>query len=97
MKPLILLAALSFATVPAFAGPKDAPFIDSKSSALQKRIENDVASGNLTKTDADELKVGLQRIQRIEDQAQRSGVITPRTRADMRRGLAKLEKDIERR
>ena len=93
MKPRLfsLLMLIPFAA--ALADPDPAPFINQQIKALTKQIADDLASGKLTQTDADELKQAVDHVKNVEAS---EPSLTPRTRADLREELSKITKDLER-
>lgn len=92
---LVSAALFSFALFAA-AAPDAAPLVDARSKALEKKIQADLASGAISKIDGDELQRKLSRVKRMEEDAQRSGRITGKTRGDLRESLAKLDEDLAR-
>ncbi len=97
MKPFTIFALTVFAIATAvIAAPTDAPHIDSRIEALQARIDSGLKSGKLTQTEGNSLNRELDHIKKTEEQVRRTGTITPRTRANLRRDLEKLEQAIER-
>ena len=75
------LALLSLA-----AGAMAAPGIDVQLTKLEKRVDNDLASGALTKSDGDELKREIGHVKSIKDTEPR---LTRATRRDLRQDVAK--------
>lgn len=97
MKRIALLAIASIAILTsAIADPTDAPFIDKRIKALETRIEAGLKSGRLTTVEGNSLNRELNQIKKTEEQVRRTGTITPRTRANLRGDLEKLENNIER-
>ena len=93
MKPRLfsLLMVIPFAA--ALADPDPAPFINHQIKELTKQIASDLASGKLTKTDADELSQAVEHVKNVEAS---EPSLTPRTRADLREDLSRITKDLER-
>lgn len=87
-----LLLLLPLARI-ASADPDPAPFINGQIKQLNKKIADDLASGALTKADADELKREVDHVQKVEDS---EPSLTPKTRANLREDLSKISKDLER-
>ena len=71
----------------------DAPFINHQIKQLTKQIADDLATGKLTQTDADELTQQVQHVQTVEAS---EPSLTPRTRADLREDLSKITRDLTR-
>lgn len=93
MKPRLLLVLLLLPLATAMAAPDAAPFINHQIKALTKQIADDLTTGKLTKTDADEL---TQQVQHVQDVENSEPSLTPRTRADLREDLSKITKDLAR-
>lgn len=71
---------LGASTLPAFAGD-NTPRIDRRQANQERRIDEGVASGELTKREAARLERGQDRVDAIEDKAKSDGVVTRRERA----------------
>ncbi|MBI1865626.1 MAG: hypothetical protein HYR98_07885 [Nitrospirae bacterium] len=72
--------ALALST-PAFAGPADTPGIDKRQANQEQRIDQGIASGQLTERETARLERGQERINRMEDRAKSDGVVTNEERA----------------
>ncbi len=72
--------ALALST-PAFAGSADTPVIDKRQAAQEQRIDQGIASGQLTGREAARLERGQERVNRMEDRAKADGVVTNKERA----------------
>lgn len=72
--------ALALST-PAFAGPADTPVIDKRQANQEQRIDQGIASGQLTEREAARLERGQERVNRMEDRAKSDGVVTNQERA----------------
>lgn len=81
-KLVTALAALMLGavTLPAFA-QANTPRIDKRQINQDRRIDQGVASGELTKREATRLDRGQDRIENLEDKAKSDGVVTRRERA----------------
>jgi hypothetical protein len=77
----------------AMAEPDRAPFIDKQIKELTKKVDADLASGALTKTDGDELKRSIKHVQTV---AQSEPTLTPLTRRNLREELSKIQSDLAR-
>jgi hypothetical protein len=81
MNKSILLAALAvIATAPVLA---DTPRIDAREQHQRTRIQNGVASGELTRPETRRLAAGQVHLNRVEARAKSDGVVTGRERAWM--------------
>ncbi len=84
MKTRMLAAALvAVITVPAFA-QTDTPVVDQRQINQERRIDQGVASGELTPREARRLERGQQRIDNMEARAEADGVVTRGERASIR-------------
>lgn len=84
MKTRMLAAALVAAiTVPAFA-QTDTPVVDQRQINQERRIDQGVASGELTPREARRLERGQQRIDNMEARAEADGVVTRGERPSIR-------------
>ena len=73
---LLFLGALA---LPAFA--QTTPGIDKRQAEQERRIQQGVASGQLTGKEAARLEKGQARVQHMEDRAKADGVVTKQERA----------------
>ena len=81
MKTKMLAALLAAAiTVPAFA-QTGTPDIDQRQVNQERRIEQGVASGELTPRETRRLEAGQQHVQNMETRAKADGVVTRQERA----------------
>lgn len=71
----------------AFAEPSDTPFIDRREANQQRRIDEGIATGQLTRFEAFRLNERLERIEANEARFKADGVVTPLERAELRREL----------
>ena len=75
------LAAIATAiTLPAFAQTAT-PGIDQRQANQERRIDQGIASGQLTQREANRLERGQQRVDNMENRAKSDGVVTARERA----------------
>lgn len=80
MKTQLLIAATITAfTVPAFAQTAT-PGIDQRQMNQEQRIDQGIASGQLTQREANRLERGQQRVDNMENRAKSDGVVTARER-----------------
>lgn len=82
---LITATALALAASAALAQTTSTPRIDERQANQESRIQQGVASGELTKREAARLERGQDRVQRIENRATADGVVTGRERARVER------------
>jgi len=81
MKTRLLVAALATAiALPVFAQTAT-PGIDQRQANQEQRIDQGIASGQLTQREANRLERGQQRIDNMENRAKADGVVTARERA----------------
>jgi uncharacterized membrane protein YebE (DUF533 family) len=80
MKSNLLVAALlSVTALSAFAQPT--PVIDQRQAKQEARIEQGVASGQLTSHEAAKLERGQRHVAKVKANAKADGVVTPAERA----------------
>lgn len=81
MKILTAIAALAaFVSVSVFAQTAT-PSFDQRQERQQQRIDQGVASGQLTQREAARLDAGQDRLQRMEDRVKSDGTVTRQERA----------------
>lgn len=78
MKSRMSVVAFALTMLPALAAAQDR--IDQRQQNQQKRIDQGVKSGELTKKEAERLQQGQQRVQQMEDKARADGKITKEER-----------------
>lgn len=82
MKNHLFVAALAAAVaLPAFA--QSTPVVDQRQINQEARIQQGVASGELTKREAARLERGQERVERMEANAKADGVVTKKERAQL--------------
>ena len=96
MKRLIAFATGLALASAHLAAQDPAPNLKHRIETTGKKINADIASGALTKTDGDELRRELDRIKRIDAEGEQSGRLTRKTRVDIFRDFQKLQKDLAR-
>jgi hypothetical protein len=95
-KPLIVLVALAMAGA-AFAQADPAtPRVDRREARQQKRIDQGVASGQLTPKEAARMEAQQGRIANAEAQAKSDGVVTGKERAALAKRQNKASRNIHR-
>lgn len=81
MKTKLWIAAIAAViTVPAFAQTAT-PGIDQRQMNQEQRIDQGIASGQLTQRETNRLERGQQRVDNLENRAKSDGVVTARERA----------------
>lgn len=83
MKRAKLLAATALAAIvwPVLAHAQSTPRIDQRQANQDRRIEQGIASGQLTEQEAARLEKGQAHVQQMENQALTDGTMTKRERA----------------
>jgi len=90
-------AALAFASAGAFAqGAPVTPRVDQREANQQARIDQGVASGQLTRREARRLEKQQVHIARAESSAKSDGVVTSAERAKLHRMQDRASRDIYR-
>ena len=89
---LLMTAALPLAATAQIGTDR----VDQRQSTQQQRINEGVKKGELTKSEADRLQKGQQRVQKMEDKAKADGVVNLQERQKMERAQDKQSRDIER-
>jgi len=95
MKKLLAIAMLGALSLPAFA-QNTTPQIDQRQANQERRIEQGVRSGQLTRREAARLERGQARIRQMEQQALADGHISRRERAAIDREQEKQNQLIAR-
>ncbi len=83
-KSSLLVAVLAAFTLPVVA-QTSTPNVDQRQANQQKRIDQGVASGQLTGKEAARLEKGQERVQQMEDKAKADGKVTPKERARLQK------------
>lgn len=76
---LLIAATITAFAVPAFAQTAT-PGIDQRQMNQEQRIDQGIASGQLTQREANRLERGQQRVDNMENRAKSDGVVTARER-----------------
>jgi hypothetical protein len=94
------IAALVIAALPAMAFAQTTtpatPRIDQRQAEQQKRIDQGVKSGELTRRETAKLEKGQAKVQRMEAKAKADGVVTAKERKQIAREQNKQSKRIAR-
>jgi phage terminase Nu1 subunit (DNA packaging protein) len=81
MKARLFVAALAtIITLPVFA-QANTPVVDQRQINQEQRIDQGIASGQLTQREANRLERGQARVDALENRAKSDGVVTARERA----------------
>ncbi len=80
----LLIAVLAVFALPVMAQTAT-PNLDQRQANQQKRIDQGVASGQLTNKEAARLEKGQDRVQKMEDKAKADGKVTPKERARLQK------------
>jgi 2-methylaconitate cis-trans-isomerase PrpF len=96
LKHIALGATLAIATAGAFAQPATAtPRVDQREANQQARINQGVASGELTRHETKKLEKEQAKIHRTEAKAKADGVVTPQERERLNKMQNKASQDIK--
>ena len=76
-----LVLAIGLMTAAAYAGNTNDPGIHARIEEQQKRIDQGISSGQLTRVEADIVQDNLNRIKDAEARMKRDGNLTPKERA----------------
>jgi cell division protein FtsB len=99
LRTLTVTTALSVFALGAFAqagGPAATPRVDARQANQDKRIDQGIASGELTKRETKKLEGEQNRIDRVEDRAKADGTVTKKERAHLAHLQNKASRDIAR-
>lgn len=72
----------------------DTPVIDQRQANQERRIDQGIASGQLTEREAARLERQQDRINRMEDRAKSDGVVTPKERARIKAAQDRASRNI---
>jgi len=78
----LVAACAAIVAIPVFA--QSTPVIDKREARQEARIDQGVASGQLTPRETVRLEKGQQRVDNMEAKAKADGVVTPRERTKIR-------------
>ncbi len=95
MNRILFSVLLMVAALP-LAATAQTDRIDQRQANQQKRIDEGIKKGELTKSEADRLQKNQQRIQKMEDRAKTDGKITPEERRRIERAQDKQSHSIHR-
>lgn len=90
----IILGSLFIMSVAVSANAQSTPGADQRQQNQQARVHQGVASGEVTRTEAAELKSEQRRIRRTEKRAKADGKVTRKERANIHRKQNKASRDI---
>lgn len=89
----LLLAVLAAFALPVLA-QSTTPRVDQRQANQQQRIDQGVASGQLTAKEAARLEKGQSRVEKMEQKAKADGNVTPKERARLQKAENKQSKMI---
>ncbi|MGI4849960.1 MAG: hypothetical protein ACRYGK_17760 [Janthinobacterium lividum] len=95
---LSLFAATAFGTIgaPAMAQGMQTPAVDAHQLALYARIDRGISAGLITREESQRLHERDAEIQRMEVDFRRDGKVTRAEREQLRRAVASLDADVDR-
>jgi uncharacterized membrane protein YebE (DUF533 family) len=96
MVKFLAVAALAAITWPALTQAQSTPRIDQRQENQDRRIDQGVASGQLTEREAARLEKGQAHVQQMENQALADGTVTKRERARIERAQNRQSRRIAR-
>jgi hypothetical protein len=94
MKNVIATALFALVALPVAA--QTTPRVDQREANQQARIQQGVASGELTNKEAAKLERGQAKVEKMEAKAKADGVVTPRERAKLAKAQNKQSRKIHR-
>lgn len=97
----LVFSVLAGVAIGSLAGPAMAqgvhtPKVDAHQRALQVRIDRGISSGLITRVEARRLQDREAQIQRMEYRFRSDGVVSRSERAELRRAVASLDRDVDR-
>ena len=93
MKTMLAAALLAAFALPV-AAQTATPRVDARQANQETRIQQGVASGQLTAKEAAKLEAGQAKVQAKEDKAKADGKVTPKERAKLAKAQDKQSKKI---
>jgi uncharacterized membrane protein YebE (DUF533 family) len=81
----LAVAALAAIALPALAQAQSTPRIDQRQANQEQRIDQGIASGQLTAPEAARLERGQERVEVVENKALADGTVTKKERARIER------------
>ena len=91
----LLLAVLAAFALPVLAQTAT-PRVDQRQANQQQRIDQGVASGELTGKEAARLEKGQEHVQKVEDKVKADGTVTPKERARLHQAQDNQSRKIAR-
>lgn len=82
-EPLMKTLAIALLTTLSLAAQAQTPRVDQRQANQDRRIEQGVAAGSLTASEAARLERQQDRVQNLEDRAKADGQVTKRERAGL--------------
>ena len=95
-KTIVAAAVLALSAFAASAAGTDTPRIDKRQANQEQRIDQGIASGELTKPEARRLTRQENRINKAEDKAKADGVVTAQEKKSLTKAQNKTSRHIYR-
>ena len=95
MKKMMLVTLLSLFFGVA-ANAQSTPLVDERQQNQRSRVQQGVASGEITRPEAAKLRAEQRHVKRVERRAKADGEVTKRERATLHRKQNKASRDIRR-
>jgi opacity protein-like surface antigen len=98
MKSILIIGAAATVLTGslAFAQSTETPVVDQRQANQERRIDQGVASGQLTEREANRLNRQQERINKMEDKAKSDGVVTAKERARLNAAQNRASRNIAR-
>lgn len=93
---LVATAALAAIVWPALVQAQSTPRIDQRQDNQERRIDQGIASGQLTEQEAARLEKGQAHVQQMENKALADGTVTKKERAGIERAQDRQNRRIAR-
>lgn len=94
IQPALVATTLALATAVSFAGTTSTPNVDARQANQEQRIDQGVASGELTKHETRRLEKEQVAINRAEDKAKADGSVTKAERQRLHKMQNRASRDI---
>lgn len=96
MKATLFAALVTAIALPAAAQGTATPAVDQRQANQEARIQQGVATGELTGKEAAKLEKGQAKVQAMKEKATADGKVTPKERAKLAKAQNKQSKKIHR-
>jgi hypothetical protein len=94
MKKIILITSMLMIVMIGMVKAQSTPAVDERQQNQRARIREGVASGEVTRPEAQRLRAEQHHIRRAERRAKADGEVTPRERARLQRKQNQASRDI---